>query len=71
MRRCPRPACPAEAVAPLTFDYADSMAALGPLAGSRDPSGYDLCARHAERTSAPVGWQVVRHVSLGEVGFKA
>ncbi|HEX6365194.1 MAG TPA: DUF3499 family protein [Agromyces sp.] len=71
MRRCSRTACTAEAVATLTFDYADSMAVVGPLAGSRDPGGYDLCARHAERTSAPVGWQVVRHVSLGEVGFRA
>jgi hypothetical protein len=47
------------------------MAVLGPLAFAPEPHGYDLCRRHAERTSAPVGWQVVRHVSLGEVGFKA
>jgi hypothetical protein len=71
MRRCSRTACAAEAVVTLTFDYADAMAVLGPLAAARDPQGYDLCARHAERTSAPVGWQVVRHVSLGGVGFKA
>lgn len=71
MRRCSRTACAAEAVATLTFDYADSMAVVGPLATLREPHSYDLCARHAERTSAPVGWQVVRHVSLGEVGFKA
>jgi hypothetical protein len=71
MRRCSRTACAAEAVATLTFDYADSMAVLGPLAIVREPHGYDLCSRHAARTSAPVGWQVVRHISLGEVGFKA
>ena len=71
MRRCSRTACAAEAVATLTFDYADSMAVLGPLAFAPEPHVYDLCRRHAERTSAPVGWQVVRHVSLGEVGFKA
>ena len=71
MRRCSRTACTAEAVATLTFDYADSMAVLGPLALSREPHCYDLCARHADRTSAPRGWQVVRHVSLGEVGFTA
>jgi hypothetical protein len=71
MRRCSRTACAAEAVATLTFDYADAMAVLGPLATAREPQGYDLCSRHAARTSAPVGWQVVRHVSLGEVGFKA
>ncbi|MDR5700399.1 DUF3499 family protein [Agromyces aerolatus] len=55
----------------MTYDYADSLAVLGPLAFRREPHGYDLCARHAERTSAPRGWQVVRHVPLGEVGFKA
>ena len=71
MRRCSRTACTAEAVATLTFDYADSMAVLGPLALTREPHSYDLCARHADRTSAPRGWQVVRHVSLGEVGFTA
>jgi hypothetical protein len=71
MRRCTRTACTAEAVATLTFDYADSLAVLGPLAFRREPHGYDLCARHAERTSAPRGWQVVRHLPLGEVGFKA
>ena len=47
------------------------MAVLGPLSHTPEPHGYDLCRRHAERTSAPVGWQVVRHVTLGEVGFKA
>ena len=77
MRRCSRTACAAEAVATLTFDYGDSMAVLGPLALSPEPHGYlargqlDQPPHHAERTSAPVGWQVVRHVSLGEVGFKA
>ena len=71
MRRCSRTACAAEAVATLTFDYADSMAVLGPLALVREPHSYDLCARHAERTSAPKGWQIVRHVGLGGVGFTA
>lgn len=71
MRRCSRTACTAEAVATLTYDYADSMAVLGPLAFTREPHGYDLCAVHAERTSVPRGWQVVRQVWLGEVGSQA
>ncbi|WP_127792929.1 DUF3499 family protein [Agromyces sp. LHK192] len=71
MRRCSRTACTAEAVATLTYDYADSLAVLGPLAPRREPHGYDLCARHAERTSAPRGWQVVRHLPLGELGSRA
>jgi hypothetical protein len=67
MRRCSRTAC----AATLTYDYADSMAVLGPLALRREPHSYDLCAGHAERTSAPRGWQIIRHVTLGEVGFTA
>jgi len=48
-------------VATLTFDYADSMAVLGPLSLDRDPHSFDLCTRHAARTAAPQGWQMVRH----------
>ncbi|WP_394551244.1 DUF3499 family protein [Agromyces sp. MMS24-JH15] len=64
MRPCSRIACPAEAVATMTYDYADSMAVLGPLALRPEPHAYDLCARHAERTSAPRGWRVIRHVPI-------
>ena len=63
-RPCSKIACQGQAVATLTYDYADSMAVLGPLSATAEPHGYDLCARHAERLSAPVGWQVVRHMSL-------
>ena len=49
----------------LTYVYADSMAVLGPLSQTAEPHSYDLCARHAERLSAPRGWQVVRLVQLG------
>ena len=61
-RPCSKVACNQEAVATLTYVYADSMAVLGPLSGSAEPHSYDLCERHAERLSAPRGWQVVRHV---------
>ncbi|BDZ51491.1 hypothetical protein GCM10025867_37320 [Frondihabitans sucicola] len=64
-RPCSKVTCQNEAVATLTYDYADSMAVVGPLAVTAEPHGYDLCARHAERLSAPQGWQVVRHVVLG------
>jgi len=60
-RPCSRVACSADAVATLTYDYSDSMAVLGPLGLTADPHSYDLCARHAERLSAPVGWQIIRH----------
>lgn len=64
-RPCSRISCPEPAVATLTFVYADSTAVLGPLSVTQEPHGYDLCRRHAERTSAPKGWQVIRHRFLG------
>ncbi len=33
---------------------------LGPLATHAEPHSYDLCAEHAERLTAPRGWEVVR-----------
>jgi len=44
------------------------MAVLGPLAIRHEPGSYDLCPRHAERLSAPQGWQVVRHVVMDQLG---
>ncbi len=64
-------ACADDAIATLTYDYADAMAVLGPLAYRTEPHSYDLCARHAERLSAPQGWQVVRHVVVSELELPA
>ena len=63
-RPCSKVACNADAIATLTYVYADSMAVLGPLSRKFEPHSYDLCAKHAERLSAPQGWQVIRHVVL-------
>jgi hypothetical protein len=70
-RACSRVACTEDAVATLTYVYADSMAVLGPLSMAHEPHSYDLCARHAQRLSAPQGWQVIRHAVMGEIGFTA
>ncbi|MFC5380265.1 DUF3499 domain-containing protein [Aquipuribacter nitratireducens] len=59
-RRCSRSGCAADAVATLTYVYSDSTAVLGPLATFAEPHSYDLCAAHAERLTAPRGWEVVR-----------
>lgn len=59
-RQCTRAACRRPAVATLTYVYADSTAVLGPLATHAEPHSYDLCAEHAERLTAPRGWEVVR-----------
>ncbi len=47
-------------MATLTYVYSDSTAVLGPLATYAEPHCYDLCADHAERLTAPRGWEVVR-----------
>ncbi|MBO9569583.1 MAG: DUF3499 domain-containing protein [Cellulomonas iranensis] len=60
VRQCSRTACPHAAVATLTYVYADSTAVLGPLAQHAEPHSYDLCVEHAERLTAPRGWEVVR-----------
>jgi uncharacterized protein DUF3499 len=60
VRRCSRTACQRPAVATLTYVYSDSTAVLGPLATYAEPHCYDLCAEHAERLTAPRGWEIVR-----------
>jgi hypothetical protein len=70
VRRCSRTACGRQAVATLTYVYADSTAVLGPLATFAEPHCYDLCAEHSERLTAPRGWQIVR-LSPPESGRRA
>ena len=60
LRRCSRTACGRAAVATLTYIYADSTAVVGPLATYAEPHSYDLCDAHADRLTAPRGWEVVR-----------
>lgn len=60
VRQCSRTACVRPSVATLTYVYQDSTAVLGPLAMSAEPHSYDLCAEHADRLTAPRGWEVVR-----------
>jgi len=59
-RLCSRQGCGREAVATLTYVYADSTVVLGPLATLPEPHCYDLCADHAARLTAPRGWEIVR-----------
>lgn len=49
------------AVATLTYVYADSTAVVGPLAVVHEPHTYDLCEVHAQRLTAPKGWELVRY----------
>jgi hypothetical protein len=61
LRRCSRTACGRGAVATLTYVYSDSTAVVGPLATYAEPHSYDLCEEHADRLTAPRGWEVLRH----------
>jgi hypothetical protein len=63
-RSCSKVGCNDTAVSTLTYDYADSLAVLGPLSTVHEPHTYDLCPRHAQRMNAPVGWQVIRYTPL-------
>lgn len=60
VRICSRTACKEPAVFTLTYVYRDSTAVLGPLAAYVEPHCYDLCAEHADRLTAPMGWELVR-----------
>lgn len=59
-RMCCRQGCSRTALATLTYDYADQLAVLGPLSMRARVGTYDLCQEHADLTSAPQGWQVLR-----------
>ncbi|WP_328996515.1 DUF3499 domain-containing protein [Kribbella sp. NBC_01245] len=59
-RICSRAACHRPAVSTLTYVYADQTCVLGPLATYAEPHCYDLCADHADRLTAPNGWEVIR-----------
>lgn len=62
-RQCSRAACTRPATATLTYVYSDSTVVLGPLATYAEPHAYDLCGDHADRLTAPRGWDVVRLAS--------
>lgn len=59
-RLCSKTACGRAASCTLTYNYADSTIVLGPLAVHAEPHSYDLCADHANRMTAPRGWDIVR-----------
>lgn len=64
-RQCSKTPCGKPAFATLTYVYAEQTAVLGPLATYAEPHSYDLCDVHANRLTAPRGWDVVR-LTMGE-----
>ncbi|WP_291377579.1 DUF3499 domain-containing protein [Demequina sp.] len=68
-RQCSKTACARPAAATLTYVYADSTVVVGQLATEAEPHSYDLCSSHAERFTAPRGWNVVHiHQDFEEQG---
>ncbi|MBG6123149.1 DUF3499 domain-containing protein [Corynebacterium aquatimens] len=67
-RRCCRPGCGRPATSTLVYAYSESTAIVGPLTAVPEPHAWDLCQRHSENISAPVGWDLVRidHVAVDD-----
>lgn len=59
-RLCTKTACSNTAAATLTFNYAESTVVLGPMSQRAEPHAHDLCAKHAQQFTAPVGWEFLR-----------
>ncbi|KQP97576.1 MULTISPECIES: DUF3499 family protein [unclassified Rathayibacter] len=60
-RVCSRIGCSGPAVVTITYDYRDSLVAVGPLSPVPDPHGYDLCSEHDRRLLVPRGWETIRY----------
>lgn len=58
-RRCARPACAEPATVTLSYGYGAATVWLEDLAPEPHPMVHDLCSRHAARTAAPRGWELV------------
>lgn len=43
----------------MTFDYQERSAIIGPLSSQRQPGAYDFCREHAEKLTAPRGWEII------------
>ena len=57
-RQCSRPTCSDAAVVTLTYEYRRSHVWLDVLSAERDPHSYDLCRKHANGLSVPLGWHL-------------
>lgn len=55
-RQCNRSGCCESATATLGYDYAQRTAWLVDIIDKPHPATYDLCARHADGLSVPMGW---------------
>ena len=57
-RSCARPGCGNDAVATLSYAYAEGLVVLEDLAPEAHPMVHDLCQLHAEGLRVPLGWEL-------------
>jgi hypothetical protein len=57
-RHCDRPGCCDPASATLGYDQRTQTVWLDDVAGEDHPATYDLCRRHADALSVPLGWHL-------------
>lgn len=58
MRTCSKPSCSEPAEATLILRYQQREVVLGNLLPERDRNFTELCMRHADRLTPPLGWDV-------------
>jgi hypothetical protein len=58
MRICKKTGCAVEAAATCSFHYPLQQLWISPLSVDPQPGSYDLCADHADRFVAPLGWSL-------------
>lgn len=63
-RQCSRPTCSDAGVVTLTYEYKRSQVWLDILTPERDPHSYDLCRKHANSLSVPLGWHLTDRQGL-------
>lgn len=57
-RSCARPGCGNDAVATLSYAYAEGLVVLEDLTPEAHPMVHDLCRQHAEGLRVPLGWDL-------------
>jgi len=58
MRSCAKNNCDDVASVTMGLRYEDREVLLADLLGEEDPNLLDLCARHADRLTLPIGWRI-------------
>jgi hypothetical protein len=57
MRACAKIGCAETPIATVGLRYDERIVVVGPLLSEADPNLLELCRRHSDRLTPPVGWQ--------------